>query len=114
MEGRWGLPAVAVALLLGVAGCYGNALSAPNVRSPVMFGPVACIGCGAVARPPVGPLAVHVVGRWQQHTVWVPPPGPAMVIRETEQDSRNERLLSGIPCVNDIQLVHVRADALGA
>jgi hypothetical protein len=104
-----------VALTLGLAagalgGCSSTSISAAEVRVPVLFGPVPCIGCTAEVRLPAPMPLAHIVGRRRFYAFFVPLAGPGLGIADdTQRGISADRLLAWTPCLDDLQLSNVRA-----
>jgi hypothetical protein len=107
----WPAPAV-LAVALGLAGCASTAMTAAEVRVPVLLGPVPCIGCAAEKRQPAAMPVAHLGARDSPFMLFIPilPQGA------TYSDDRHggvsaDRLLFGTSCLHDLQLANLRARA---
>ena len=109
---------VAALIQLAIApGCASTSISAAEVRAPVLWGPVPCIGCGPqpVLAPssPSPPLRVTMGnGRIGVALIWIFPV-PVMVgageLRSL--DMSLDRLFAWQPCASDVRLTDLRARA---
>ncbi len=94
-------------------------MSAAEVRVPVLFGPVPCIGCTAASRAPAAAPISHVANGEAAVGILlfiITPLGivPASAGETESRAISPDRLLYWTPCHDDIQLNNLRARAWGA
>jgi hypothetical protein len=108
--------ALALAAALASAGCVSTSMSAAELRVPVLFGPVPCIGCTAGARPASAAPVSHVANGDAALGLLMFIITPVGIVSATAGESESraispDRLLYWTACRNDLQLNNLRARA---
>ena len=99
---------VAVAAIVAGVGCQATTMSAPNARSPILIGPVACIGCAATPPPAA---AAPLVDSSNFH--YMASPYSWMYQRRQPALASKIRALVADPCSADVQVSRLQASARG-
>jgi hypothetical protein len=103
--------ALTIAVALSLCGCVSTSMSAAEVRVPVLFGPVPCIGCTADA-PGSSELPVSTIAGGARAVGVFLPLGRGVGWGEADELGISaDRLLFGTPCRDDVRLSNLRAHA---
>jgi len=106
------LAIAALAAALASVGCASTAMTAAEVRVPVLLGPVPCIGCAEAKRQPAPMPVAHLGARDSAFMLILPIPPRGLTFSDDRQQGVSaDRLLFGTSCLHDVQLANVRARA---
>jgi hypothetical protein len=108
--------AAGVALALGFADCVSTSMSAAEVRVPVLFGAVPCIGCTAASQAPSAAPVSHVASGDAVRGILLFLITPVGIVPTSAGESESlgislDRLLYWARCGNDIRLSNLRVRA---
>jgi hypothetical protein len=92
-------------------GCVSTSMSAAEVRVPVLFGPVPCIGCSADTRMRAELPVTEVAGEARAFGLFLPIGNGVGWGEANDLGISADRLLFWTPCLDDIRLSNLRAHA---
>jgi hypothetical protein len=105
---------VVVGVVVGgcvLGGCVSTSMSAAEVRVPVLLGPVPCIGCAADTPARIALPVSHVAGEARAFGAFIPVGQGVGWGDANDVGISADRLLFWTPCLDDIRLSNVRAQA---
>jgi len=104
--------AIAGAVLAG-AGCASISLRASEARTPIVLGPVACIGCAPEAARVAAPPTVHGGVRERQYIFPIPGSYGDKIVRETMPLEVAATKVISDPCREDLHVDGIHTGTWG-